>query len=530
MTGDQEFLLSARTTDRRHNRLALVVVAGLLIGLLLAAPFAGTALKGTERWLIAYAAIVLVVDMIAATLLFAQFAVHGMVALLVLAIGYLISGLTVVPWAMTLPGVFAEPGLLGAGLQTTALIAAVRRLAFPLGLLVYAALQRRRRSIVVGASERRSLVLLAIIGTVALTAAATWVAVVGEQLLPRFMIDTRTSTTTWTVVLYASLVLTLAAAALLLARERRSLLDLWLLVTLAAFLSEIVLLGFLGAGVRFSVGWWAGRAFGLVSASVVMLALLAETTTLHARLLSSLIAQSHAQEARATTLEALAAALAHELNQPLQSIVSSANAASRWLARPEPDLEEAGARLRRIAADGHSAAAIIDSVRRAFGKRPARREPLNMAALIGEAVELVRADAKRIEATIAIEGASDVPSVRGDAVPLRQALLNLIVNALDAVADVEGGPRAIRVACAPHSDGVAVTVADTGIGLDGSRQVFDPFYSTKPQGMGLGLMICRTIVEAHGGRIAAMPNTPRGAVFEIVLPAVSVRGADAADG
>lgn len=522
MTGDREFLLSVRVPDRRHYWVAVAVVAGLLLGLLVVAPFAGSPLEGTEALLPAYAAVVLLVDLIAATLLLAQFAVHGTVALLVLAVGYLISGLVAVPWAMTFPGVFSETGLMGAGLQSAASLAAVRRLTFPLALLGYAALQYRRRPPVVDVARRRRLVLLVLAGCFALTVTATWVSVAGERLAPSFMRDPRNSTTTWTYVLHASLLLSLSAAALLVARRRRSLLDLWLLVTLVAVLSEIVLLGFLASGVRFSIGWWAGRAFGLAAVSFVMLALLAETTALHARLLSSLIAERHAQDVRATMLEALAGALAHELNQPLTSIVSSANAATRWLDRAEPDLEEARERLHQIAAEGHTAATIIGGVRRAFGKRPSQSGPVDPTVLIKDSVALTRADAKLVGASVAISVASDVPPIRGDPVPLRQALLNLIANAVDAVADVQEGPRTIRVACSRHADGVAISVADTGVGLGAKGPVFEPFHSTKPQGMGLGLMICRTIVEAHGGRVAAKANAPRGAVFEIILPAAPV--------
>jgi signal transduction histidine kinase len=515
---DHELLLTGRQAGRQHEWLALAIVVGLGLGLLLAAPFADRPLQGTEALLPAYAAVVLIVDVIAATLLLAQFAVHGAVALLVLAVGYLISGLTAVPWVMTFPGVLAETGLLGAGLQSTALIAAVRRLIFPTAVLAYAALRYRRRPAAVDAARVRLLVLLAVLGSLALTLVATWLAVAGERLAPRFMVDQRAATATWTAVLYVSLLLTLAAAALLLARRRRSLLDLWLLVTLGAFLSEIVLLGFLGAGVRFSLGWWAGRAFGLLAASIVMLALLAQTSALYARLLQSLLAESRAQEARATMLEALAAALAHELNQPLASIATSADAAVRWLDRSEPDLREVLARLRRIAADGHSAATIIASLRRTFGRRASLHGPVDLAVLVGEAVRLMRADARVAGAGVAVEIAPGLPPVRGDAVSLRQALLNLLANAVDAVAAVDGGPRSIRVTCAWSQAGAMIAVADTGVGLADNGQVFDAFHSTKPQGMGLGLMICRTVVEAHGGRVTARANSPRGAVFEIALP------------
>ena len=176
------------------------------------------------------------------------------------------------------------------------------------------------------------------------------------------------------------------------------------------------------------------------------------------------------------------------------------------------------ARLRRIAADGHSAATIIASLRRTFGRRASLHGPVDLAALVGEAVRLMRADARVAGAGVAVEIAASLPPVRGDAVPLRQALLNLLANAVDAVAAVDGGPRSIRVTCARSQAGVMIAVADTGVGLADNGQVFDAFHSTKPQGMGLGLMICRTVVEAHGGRVTARANSPRGAVFEIVLP------------
>lgn len=517
---DPEFLLATRLAGRRHRGLAWLLVAGQVGGLLLVAPFGGLPLGGTEALLPAYAAAVLILDLVAATLLLAQFLVHGMPALLALAVGYLVSGLAAVPWAMTFPGVFSATGLLGSGLQTAAAIAALRRLALPTALLVYGLLEHARRPAVAGPRATRVLALLAVAGSVALVVATTWLAAAGGPLAPGFMIDARSSTRAWTVVLELSLVLSGAAAALIVGRGRGSLLDLWLLVTIVATVCEIVLLGYLGAGVRFSVGWWAGRGFGLLSAGVLTLALLAETAGLHARLLTSLLAERRVREARATLLEALAAALAHELNQPLASLVTSADAAVRWLDRREPDLDQVRARLRRIAEDGHAAASIIDSLRRAFGRRPSRREPVDMAALVREVALQARGEARQVGASIGVAVAAGLPPLLGDAVSLRQALHNLVTNALDAVAASEVGPRAVHVACSAAAGEITVSVADTGGGLgDGGGHVFEAFYTTKPQGMGLGLMICRTVIEAHGGRVTARANRPRGAVFEIVLPA-----------
>jgi signal transduction histidine kinase len=530
MTAHPAFLLLEGLAERRHGWVALVVVAGLLLGLVVVAPFADISLEGTEALLPAYAAIVLLVDLITATLLVAQFAVHGAVALLILAVGYLVSGLAVVPWALTFPGVFSETGLLGAGLQTTASLAAFRRVVFPIALIGYAVARPEPGMPVATPSRTGPLIGLALGGSAAVTAAVTWAAIAGQHLAPVFMTDVRASTTTWTLVLYASLLLTLTAAAVLLYRPRRSLLDLWLLVTIAAFLNEIVLLGFLGAGVRFSVGWWAGRTFGLVASSTIMLALLAETTTLHARLLRALIAESREQDARTMMLKALTAALAHELNQPLASIVASADAATRWLDRPEPDIAQARSRLRRISAEGHSAAAIITSVRWAFARRPARDGAVDVGRLVQEAVGLMQAEAKLAGASIEVHLGSELPRIQGDALALRQAVLNLLANAVDAVGEVAQGPRRIRVACSRHEGEVTISVADSGDGVLEIEHLFDPFYSTKAEGLGLGLMICRTVVESHGGRVIARRNVPRGAVFEIVLPTGTPReraGADA---
>ncbi|HEX2525417.1 MAG TPA: MASE4 domain-containing protein [Geminicoccus sp.] len=521
MPGDQDLLLSARMADHKHDRLAWAMGAALLLGLLIAAPFSKTVLHGTEALLPAYAAAVLIIDMIAVTLLLGQFAVHGVIALLVLALGFLLSGLLVVPWVATFPGVFSATGLLGAGLQTTAIIAAARRIVFPLALVGYAILQCRQRPLIVSASRARHLTRVVVVGSILMAAATTWAAVGGDQLSPAFMTDARASTATWTLLLYASLLLSCLAAALLLVRKQRSLLDLWLLVTLAAFMSEIMLLGFLGVGVRFSVGWWVGRAFGLVSASIVMLALLAETTTLHARLLKSLMAESRAKDARATMLEALSAALAHELNQPLASIVTSANAATRWLERPTPDLEEVAARLRRIATDGHCAAAIITSIRHAFGRRPRPHEPVDLASLVQRAVQTMRLDAKLVGAEFIVDVPANLPPIQGDDVALRQVVQNLLANALDAVAGVDKGMRTVRVTCRHRGDNIVISVADNGTGLHDAERLFEPFYSTKQQGMGLGLLICRVIVEAHQGRVAALPNKPQGAIFEIIIPAAA---------
>ncbi|MEX2520732.1 MAG: MASE4 domain-containing protein [Paracoccaceae bacterium] len=500
------------------------MVALLVAGLLAVAPFASAPVEASEAFIPAYATALLALDLVAATLLIAQFSALGAVALLPLAATYLFVGLTAATWALTFPGVFSAEGLLGGDRQTTAVIAAFRRLAFPLGVLAYVVARRWQAK--GGPALRRPRFLVAGTVMIALFAAAavTWMAVEMAAAAPGFMVDERVSTATWTLVLWASIVLTVAATLALL-RLELTVLDLWLLVTLAAFFIEILLLGFLASGVRLTVGWWAGRAFGLASTAVVALALLAETAALTVRAVRSLMVENQARQARTATLEALAASIAHETNQPLSAIVTSADAAVRWLDRPQPDVAAARARLAAISADGARAAQVVTNLRSAFGARPIARVAVDIPDLLRSAIMLAGSDAKEAGATISVELASSLPLVAGNPAQLRQVLLNLLGNAFEAVSSARGASRAVKVRAWAGGDHVHIAVSDSGPGMscDMLAGAFEPFRSTKPEGMGLGLMICRTIVEAHGGRIAARPGQGGGAVIEFSLPSEAPR-------
>ena len=212
------------------------------------------------------------------------------------------------------------------------------------------------------------------------SAGLTWFSVSGDALLPRLMADGSQVSQVWSYVPASASVLCLMALALLWSR-RRSVLDLWLMVVLCVWLIETFLLGYISAG-RFSVGWWAGRVYGLMSGSLVLLVLLSETTTLYAQLARSVSAERRIREARLTTMEVLSASIAHEVNQPLASMVTHADAGLRWLQRAEPDLDETKAALKSIVNDGHRAARIIESVRTVFRKGTRDRFPLDVNELI----------------------------------------------------------------------------------------------------------------------------------------------------
>src|SRR5690606_5588256 len=213
----------------------------------------------------------------------------------------------------------------------------------PLMVLIYA-LSRDRLPAVREAQPPVAGLIVATVAAVALSVGViTLLSVVGDPVLPTWMADERQIAAAWHVVPPLAIALSLAAAALL--AWPRSILDLWLLVVLLAALIEIALLAYLSDS-RFSRGWWAGRLYGLASSSIVLLVLLSETVTLYVRLARSLLAERRSREDRLSTLEILAASIAHEVNQPLGSMVTNADAALRWLDRPQPDLEEARQALR----------------------------------------------------------------------------------------------------------------------------------------------------------------------------------------
>jgi C4-dicarboxylate-specific signal transduction histidine kinase len=289
-------------------------------------------------------------------------------------------------------------------------------------------------------------------------------------------------------------------------------LDLWLMVVMCAYVAEI-------SFPRFSVGWYAGRAFSLLSSGLVLSVLLYEITTLYAQLLRAVLAQQRERAARLITGDAVAATVAHEVKQPLAAMITSAGAGLHWLDRPTPDLDKAKAAFKRIADDGHRAGAVIESIRATFKKDPRNRISLNVNDLIGEALVLVRGDLQKHRVLARAETNEQLPPVIADRIQLQQVLLNLITNAIESMA-AKDEPRVLCVKSDVHAGGgVEVSVADTGTGIGAQDidRIFDPLFTSKADGMGMGLSICRSIIEAHNGRIWVAPNKPQGAVFQFVL-------------
>jgi PAS domain S-box-containing protein len=227
-----------------------------------------------------------------------------------------------------------------------------------------------------------------------------------------------------------------------------------------------------------------------------------------------------AHASRVTTMGELTASLAHEINQPISAAVTNANACIRWLAGDVPNLDKARAAATRIAQDGTRAAEIISRIRRLFQKSTPQWELVDVNEVIREMIVLLSGEAARYSVSVHTELPADLPQVMGDRVQLQQVMLNLVMNSVDAMKEVDG-TRELSIRSQRAEDGqLLVSVSDTGVGLPPQQadQIFNAFFTTKPQGTGMGLRISRSIVESHGGRLWAVDNPPRGASFYIALP------------
>jgi K+-sensing histidine kinase KdpD len=224
---------------------------------------------------------------------------------------------------------------------------------------------------------------------------------------------------------------------------------------------------------------------------------------------------------RVTSLGELTASIAHEVNQPLGAVVANAEACLGWLDRELPDLNEAHAAIERIIRDGHRAGEVIRRVRALIKRTDTQMAPLDVNEIVGEAMNIVEHELLRYRVLPRMELSTDLPAVFGDRIQLQQVVLNLIINGVEAMQPITDRQRELIVRSQQDETGqVQVTVTDCGVGLcaEGAHKIFDAFVTTKSSGMGMGLSICRSIIQAHGGRIWAASNEPFGAAVRFTLP------------
>jgi signal transduction histidine kinase len=521
LSQEEQLILSTVSPGAAQKRLALAVGVGLLIVFVLiaAGPLGSIQTKPVAAFVPAYATAMFVCDSITAILLFAQFSILRSRAILVIASGYLFTALILVPWILAFPGVFTpNVGLIG-GLQTTSWLYFSQHAGLPLFAIWYALSKGTATDTRLWRQSTRSAVALSVALTASLVSAVTIICVGAEARLPRVVLDSLHLSPLWPYAGAPVAFLSLFGLVVLWIRGR-SLLDLWLMVVMCLYTIEIPL-SYYPTPFRFSIGWYAVRVVGFLSSTLVLTVLLYEIQAIYGKLLEAVLAQRREREARLMTGDAVAATIAHEVRQPLTAMIASAEAGFRFLDRSMPHVDRAKETFTRIVADGRRAAEVVGSVRAIFRSDPRTRTSLDVNDLIRDALALERGDLQKHQIQVRLQPSTQLLEVNGDRVQLQQVLLNLITNAIHAMA-TEEEPRILCVKSEGHEDNfVTVSIADTGTGIlpQDFDRIFSPLFTTKSDGMGMGLSICRSIIQAHDGRLWVSPNTPRGSVFQFTLRA-----------
>ena len=515
---DQSFVLSDRPPSAGQKRLALGIVLGLMAALYLVVGVFGSIQLGTNYSFVAvYTTGMFVTDLITAILLYAQFSILRSRAILVIASGYLFTAFLIVPYLLAFPDVLAPNGVVG-GLQTTAYLYLLWHCGFPLFVIGYTLSKDADPSRRFAQGDVRSAILRSVAWTVAGAAALALLCIRGTAVLPRIMVDRYRFVPEWPYLVAGPILALCSLALVVLWSRRRSILDLFLMVVLCAYLIEIPP-QYYPVMARFSTGWYAVRISSLLSSTIVLVVLLYEITALYGGLLTAVLRHRREREARLMTGDAIAASIVHEVKQPLTAMITSADAGFRFLDRSVPDLHRARDLFKRIATDGHRAGEVVESIRANFKTDGHTRISLHVNELIDEALSLERGELQKHRILVQAETATQLPEVRGNRVQLQQVLVNLITNAIDSMA-AKDEPRVLRVKSeAFESDSVMISVADSGAGISPQNieRIFNPLFTTKSGGMGMGLSICRAIIEAHEGQLWVAPNDPQGAVFQFTL-------------
>jgi signal transduction histidine kinase len=516
---DFPLIIATMPATARQWAVAVGIIILLTVAAAAIAPFANIQLPQVNAFIPVLQTVVSVADLVTATLLFAQFSITSQPALLALASGYIFSGSFAFLQTLAFPGAYAPAGLIGDA-NTAAWMFVLWHTTFPTAVLAYVLSKDVTGAVMLPGRSTSTSIATTVVCLLGLIAGLTWIVTSKTEYLPSFYTtDVRLQTRFGNQVNFALWLWVATALAALLLR-RRTILDLWLIATLLAWMPNF-LVAALSSSVRFSLGWYAARGFVLIASCMVLTGLLIETTFLYSRLASAIILQRRERANRLLSVDAVTAAIAHELGTPLGAIALNASTALSDLRSNPPELEEMDDILSDIEADSRRAGAIVSSIRELTKKTTDRRTLTRVEDIAQLVLRLLQYDLLVNEVSVATEFQGYLPEVHLDSVQLQQVLVNLIKNAIDAMSVVPAGARRLRLTTSfdGHSN-VLLSVQDSGPGIpvEDQERIFDPFFSTKRGGTGLGLAISFTVIAKQGGNLRLVKSDSGGSIFEIEIP------------
>jgi signal transduction histidine kinase len=510
--------LASLPAGPRERRLVLVVAVLLFMVFAALLPFAGTPLPEFNAFIPSIAAAIFINDLIASVLLYGQYSIAPSRSFLVLAGGYLFMALIVIPHALTFPGAFTPTGLIGASWQSAMWLFFISHFVYPVVLLAYARLKDADRANALRPSSARPAMCVSVAIVVVFVSGLTAVTIAGDQYLPAILTDRTHPVRAYLLMINVLIIAVTIMALVELWIRRRTVLDYWLMLICVVLIQEQVMAS-VSSG-RFALGFYAARVFWPISSMVVLILLLQETSRLYARLARSYVLLERERSNKLLSARAITASIAHEVRQPLAAIVASGGAALQYLKKAPPDYEKTRDSLNRMMNESHRTSAVFDSFRALFGRTDQEREAVDVNKIARDVLQSVYTELIDNGVAIVLDLA-ELPLVDCHRNQLQQVVFNLVQNALDAMQIVVGRKRLLRLKTECRGGAaVAILVEDSGPGISPAQldNIFNAFVTTKPHGMGLGLAICRQIVEYHGGQLVASSDGNSGAQFQVVLP------------
>jgi signal transduction histidine kinase len=519
---DFPIVIATMPATARQRATAISVATLLFFFALVIAPFASIQIGRVDNFIPVVQTVLSIADLVTATLLFSQYSLQPQSALLVLASGYIFSGSFALLQTFAFPGGYAPAGLIGDGRNSPAWLFVLWHSTFLSAGLIYALSKDVELGPPLDRRSSKTRICLTIVCALVAIVGLTWAVTNGVGYLPKFYTESVTLQTQLGNLVNFAFCSMAATALVILFIRQRTVLDLWLMVTLLASIPNF-LVATIASSVRFSVGWYAGRGFALVASCTLLSVLLTEMTFLYSRLASALTLQRRERSNRLMSVEVATAAMAHELRTPLGTIALNASTALKQIRVEAPDLEELDAILEDIESASHRAGMVISSIRSLSARTPIdRRTMTGMEDIARQVLRMVQHDLQINEISVTTEFQDNLPLVHADPTQLQQVVLNLIKNAVDAMNSVAPAGRVLQIGTSLEGiSNVLLSVQDSGIGIppEDRERIFDPFFTTKPAGMGLGLAICRTVIENHGGKLRLTRSDLHGSVIEVALPA-----------